>query len=192
MLAYSIRRIAVSIPILVVSSFVVFLMVASTGNPVDDLRARNPPPPPATIHALEHRLWLDQGLLEVLALDQGPAAARQFGPSVNPTVNIRSEIVNRLGVTLRLIFAAMILALILAVVVGVVSAVKQYSAIDYSATFFGFLFLAMPSFWLALLLKQGGIWANDKMGNRVFYTIGHKSIPPRTVAGTPSPTSRGT
>ena len=179
MLAYSIRRIAVSIPILVVSSFVVFLMVASTGNPVDDLRARNPPPSPATIHALEHRLWLDQGLLpRYWHWIKGLLLHGSFGPSVNPTVNIRSEIVNRLGVTLRLIFAAMILALILAVVVGVVSAVKQYSALDYSATFFGFLFLAMPSFWLALLLKQGGIWANNKMGDRVFYTIGQESIPP--------------
>ena len=177
MLAYSIRRIAVSIPILVVSSFVVFVMVASTGNPVDDLRARNPPPPEAVIKATEHRLWLDQGLFErYWHWIKGLVLHGQFGPSVNSTLNIRSEIVNRLGVTLRLIFAAMVLALILAVVVGVVSAVKQYTAVDYSATFFGFLFLAMPSFWLALLLKQAGIWANDKMGTRVFYTIGDKSV----------------
>jgi len=152
LLSYSIRRLAVSIPIVVVSSFVVFVMVATSGNPVNDLKARNPPPSPQVIHG-------------------------NFGPSVNPTDNIRTEIVSRLGVTLRLVFAAMILALILAVVVGVISAVKQYSVTDYTATFFGFLFLAMPSFWLALLLKQGGIWANEKMGDQVFYTIGEQSVP---------------
>lgn len=178
MLSYSIRRIAVSIPIVIVSSFVVFVMVATSGNPVNDLKARNPPPSPQVIHALEHRLWLDQGLFErYWHWIKGLVLHGNFGPSVNPTDNIRTEIVSRLGVTLRLVFAAMILALILAVVVGVISAVKQYSVTDYTATFFGFLFLAMPSFWLALLLKQGGIWANERMGDQVFYTIGEQSVP---------------
>ena len=57
---------------------------------------------------------------------------------------------------MRLVALAMVLALVLAVVIGVLSAVKQYSKADYTATFLGFLFLAMPAFWLAILLKQGG------------------------------------
>ncbi len=81
-------------------------------------------------------------------------------------------------ITLRLIAVAMILALVLAVVVGVVSAVKQYSKTDYTATFLGFLFLAMPAFWLAILLKQAGIDFNNAVGEQVIYTIGATSVPP--------------
>ena len=73
----------------------------------------------------------------------------------------------------------MIVAVILAIVVGVISAVKQYSLTDYTFTFTGFIFLSMPIFWFAILLKEGGIWLNDNVfGTRVFDTIGEASIPP--------------
>jgi peptide/nickel transport system permease protein len=85
---------------------------------------------------------------------------------------------DRFLVTLRLIAIAMIIALLLAIVVGVLSAVKQYSIGDYAATFVGFLFLAMPSFWLAILLKQAGIEFNLAVGDQVLYTIGEASVPP--------------
>jgi len=58
--------------------------------------------------------------------------------------------------------------------------VKQYSVVDYSATFLGFLFLSMPAFWFAILLKQGGIAFNNTVGEQVVYTIGDASVPPPT------------
>ncbi len=58
---------------------------------------------------------------------------------------------------------------------GVFSAIRQYSAADYTITFFGFLFLAMPVFWFAVLLKQAGIWFNQKTGSQFLGTIGEKS-----------------
>jgi peptide/nickel transport system permease protein len=80
---------------------------------------------------------------------------------------------------MRLIVAAMAVALVLAIVTGVLSAYRQYTRFDYTATFFGFLFLAMPTFWIAQLLKTGAITFNDAIGTRIFFTIGEKSdIPP--------------
>jgi peptide/nickel transport system permease protein len=64
------------------------------------------------------------------------------------------------------------IALLLAVVTGVISSVKQYSLTDYTTTFLGFVFLSMPTFWFALLLKQGGVWFNEKVGSQVFLTLG--------------------
>jgi peptide/nickel transport system permease protein len=78
-------------------------------------------------------------------------------------------------VTLRLVFVAVLLALFFAVITGVVSAVRQYSKTDYALTFLGFVFLAMPSFWIAVLLKQGGITYNRGTGTSTFYTIGEKT-----------------
>lgn len=172
MLAFTIRRILASIPVLLASSFVVFMLVSLAGNPLDPLLARNPPIPPQTIAAETARLRLDDPLLSrywqwLTGLFQG-----DFGPSVVSTLNIGDELWSRFFVTLRLIAFAMVIALVLAVVVGVVSAVKQYSVTDYSATFLGFLFLAMPSFWLAILLKQGGIEFNNAVDRQVIFTIG--------------------
>ena len=55
--------------------------------------------------------------------------------------------------TLQLVFVAELLAVLIAVVIGVFSALRQYSVFDYSATTFSFLGLAMPVFWLALMLQ---------------------------------------
>ncbi|NIR43979.1 MAG: ABC transporter permease subunit, partial [Gemmatimonadetes bacterium] len=46
-------------------------------------------------------------------------------------------------------------------------------------TFVGFLALAMPVFWLAALVKEGGVWVNEQVGNRVFYTVGAASVDTR-------------
>ena len=41
------------------------------------------------------------------------------------------------------------------------------------------MFLSLPVFWFAILLKYSGIWLNDNVfGHRVFSTIGEASIPP--------------
>jgi peptide/nickel transport system permease protein len=61
----------------------------------------------------------------------------------------------------------------LAVITGVISAVKQYSITDYTTTFLGFIFLSMPTFWFAILLKEYvGIKFNEATDTRTFSTIG--------------------
>jgi peptide/nickel transport system permease protein len=74
---------------------------------------------------------------------------------------------------MRMIILATLLALVLAILTGVVSAVRQYHISDYTFTFAGFLFLSMPVFWLAALLKEYvAIKFNQAFGHRVFYTVG--------------------
>jgi peptide/nickel transport system permease protein len=175
MLAFALRRLFVSVPILIVSTFVVFVMVSLSANPLKDLVARNPPPPPATVELERVRLHLDQPILERYWHWITGVLHGDFGPSVQSNMNIGAQLVTRFGVTLRLIVLAMLIALILAIIVGVVSAARQYSKFDYTATFFGFLFLSMPAFWFAILLKQMGIQINTAVGDQIFYTIGSSS-----------------
>lgn len=178
MIAYAIRRLLVSIPVLLVSSFLVFSLIANSGDPLEALRVTNPPTPPETIALEAQRLYLDLPWYERYWVWLTNIVQGDFGPSVNVTENINSEIWSRLFVTMRLVLLAMGVALILAIIVGVTSAVKQYSKVDYTATFFGFLFLATPSFWLAILLKEAGIFANQVDGDpesRVFFTYGDRS-----------------
>jgi peptide/nickel transport system permease protein len=179
-LAYVIRRILVSIPILIGSSILVFVMVKLSGDPLEPLKLRNPPAPRHTIQLEEHRLGLDKPIYEqYLNWLKGLLLHGDFGESVHPTMSIGHEIGDRLVVTLRLIFLSVVIALIFAVITGVLSAIRQYSVTDYSFTFIGFLFLAMPTFWFAILLKSAGIWLNGLDGDpstQIFYTIGDKSV----------------
>src|SRR3954454_23456194 len=176
MLAYTVRRIAVSIPVLLVSTFVVFLITSLSGDPVKNFATiSNPRPPQAVIDAYARRLHWNEPLIDRYWFWLSGLFRGDFGPSVNPGRDLGADMWTRFGVTLRLIAAAIVLALLLAVVVGVISAIRQYSKLDYTTTFFGFLFLAMPAFWLAVLLKQAGIWANEHTGATIFYTIGEHS-----------------
>ena len=52
--------------------------------------------------------------------------------------------------TLGLMSSALILAIITAVPLGVLSAIKQYSLIDYTTTVLGFAAISVPSFFLGL------------------------------------------
>ena len=58
----------------------------------------------------------------------------------------------RIGNTLILAVLSTLIAIIIAVPLGILSAVKQYSRLDYSVTAVSFVGLAMPSFWFGLML----------------------------------------
>jgi peptide/nickel transport system permease protein len=177
MLAYTIRRVLISIPVLIGSTILVFIMVKLSGDPLESIKLRNPPPPPQTIKLEEQRLGLDHSWpVQYWDWLKGLVLHGNFGAAVAPTDNIGAEIGSHLWVTLRLVFFSVLIALILAIITGVLSAVKQYSVLDYTTTFFGFLFLSMPVFWFAVLLKSWGIWYNQNVSANTFYTIGDKSV----------------
>ena len=177
MIPFVIRRVLVSIPVLIGSSILTFIMVKFSGDPLQNLKLRSPRPPAEVIQAQEHRLWLDRSWPEQYwHWISNVVLHWNFGPSVQQNENIRSDIFSSLLVTARLVGASVILSLVLAVITGVVSAVKQYSLLDHTTTFIGFLFLSMPVFWFAALLKEGGIWYNKNVSADTFFTIGDKSV----------------
>ncbi|WP_166350304.1 ABC transporter permease [Phytoactinopolyspora limicola] len=173
-----VRRLASAVGVLVLSSMVIFLVISVSGDPLAELRDRQPPVPDSVIEAEEHRLGLDQPLVQryitwITGLFQG-----DFGPSTTATRDIGAELTSRLGVTLRLVVVAIVLALVLAMLAGTVSALRQRRWPDVVLTPAAFVLLALPSFWLAVLLKQWGIGFNNLFGYQVFATVGASSVPP--------------
>jgi peptide/nickel transport system permease protein len=59
---------------------------------------------------------------------------------------------SRLGNTLRLMGLATAISLAVAVPIGIISAVKQYSTLDYVVTTFSFFGSSMPVFWFGLMM----------------------------------------
>jgi peptide/nickel transport system permease protein len=176
MFAFAVRRLLVSVFVLLGSSMLVFVLICWRTDPASYLEERNPRPPQEVIDALRHRMGWDEPIpLRYWHWLERLVVHGDFGPSVLPNLSIGNEVGQRLTVTLRLVFFAVLIALILGVVTGVLSAVRQYSALDYSLTFFGFLFLSMPAFWLAILLKQVAIAYNQASGTQTFFTIQDKT-----------------
>jgi peptide/nickel transport system permease protein len=83
-----------------------------------------------------------------------------------------------LWVTVQLIFWGVLISALLAVGMGVYSAVRQYSALDYTFTGLSFIALAMPPFWFGLIAIQFlGADLKDlfSLKDPLFYSIGlHK------------------
>ena len=172
MFSFIVRRLLIAIPLVLLSSVLVFLLVANSGDPLAELRGRNPPVPPQVIQAREHTLGLDKPMPVRYVTWLGNFVQGDMGKSIGG-VEVRPLLWQRLKVTLRMVILASILAIILAVGAGVLSAVKQYTPTDYTFTFLGFLFLSMPVFWLAALLKEyGAIRLNRLFGEQVVYTVG--------------------
>jgi peptide/nickel transport system permease protein len=176
MFAYTVRRLLIGIPVLIAASFFLFIVAVKSGDPRDPLLVKNPPTPKATLALIAERLHLDQPLLPRYWWWLSNLVFHgNFGPSVDPTQNIGSELGRATWVTVRLVFFAMLFAVILAIVTGVLSAVRQYSKMDYTFTFAGFLALSIPSFWLAILLKEAGIFYNKATNSAFFFTIGDQN-----------------
>jgi peptide/nickel transport system permease protein len=172
--AYIVRRLAISIPILIAASFIVFLLVSTAGDPLSELRSR-PGISEATIKARERELNLDKPLLQRYGNWARSAIRGDLGESTEFNEAVRSVLVRRLAVTFRLVVFATFIGVLIAVAVGVFSAVRQYSPFDYGATFFAFVFFSMPVFWLAAVIKDLGIRFNTAVGQRLFFTVGEQT-----------------
>lgn len=79
---------------------------------------------------------------------------------------------SRLGVTLKVGLLSCIITVVLGVGIGILSAVKKYTAIDYTTTTLAVFFSAAPAFWVALMsmlvfsLKLGWLpasWDNGSL-----------------------------
>jgi peptide/nickel transport system permease protein len=177
MFVFVIRRVLVSIPVLVASTILTFLLVKVSGDPLSYLKLRNPRPSQHVIDLEAHRLYLDRSWpAQYWHWISNVVAHGNFGPPVQGSQVVRSEVFSALGVTARLVIASVVISLILAIVTGVLSAVRQYTALDYTTTTLGFVFLSMPVFWFAILLKEGGIKLNGWFHTDFFATIGARSV----------------
>jgi len=172
-LSFTLRRILIAIPVLLIASFVVYALVAYAGDPLAELRARNPPPPEFVIAARRHTLGLDQPFLTRYWHWLQHFVRGDFGQSSQfQGLSVSSDLWRRLGVTVVMVTFAMLLAVLFAVVAGVLAAVKQYTTTDYAFTFLGFLFLSVPVFFLAGLIKDVAIRYNQGSGSSFFKTVG--------------------
>jgi peptide/nickel transport system permease protein len=164
--AYILRRILIAIPVLIGITIVAF--VALSLAPGDPLLARLEPAQlqelvnhPEVLAQRRHELGLDQPVYPGIVDGQlvpgryltwlSGAIHGDLGYSIKSHRPVVGEIVNRLPPTLALMGTAIILALILGIPFGVISALRQYSPLDYTLTTATIAMASTPTFVLGLI-----------------------------------------
>jgi peptide/nickel transport system permease protein len=154
MIAYIFRRLLQSIPLLLVISMIIFLLLQMTpGGPL--AMGENVGSGRVTaeqIERLRDKYGLNQPLYIRYVYWFGDFIRGDWGTSFNTGRPVLEMITERLPTTLLLTGLAYLVMLILAFPIGIISAVRQYSVLDYIMTGLAFIGISIPSFWFGLLL----------------------------------------
>jgi peptide/nickel transport system permease protein len=154
MFTYVLRRLGQMLPLLFFASIAIFSLVAlQPGDPLDELRLSNPMMTAEQLAALRRSYGLDQPIYVRYFKWLGRAATGDLGRSRTYGLPAGEFIFQqRLPRTLVLTITSLTIALIIAIPVGIYSAVRQYSAGDYTITFLSFVGLSTPNFFLGIIL----------------------------------------
>ena len=158
MLAYSLKRLLLSIPTIFVISVLSFVLIQLP--PGDFLSSYA-----ATLASMGEQMSGDtlQLLREAYGLDQpmyvqyykwvwGIISRGDFGLSLEWRQPVSSLIWERMGLTIALTLSTLLFTWLLAIPIGIYSATNQYSILDYVFTTIGFIGLGVPGFMLALVV----------------------------------------
>ncbi len=165
------RRALSSLGVLLVATFLIYVLVDIAIDPLQDLLQSTAPNKEALIAARVQQLQLDvPSPVRYLGWLGGVAGCFigkcDLGVAWTTNQQVTDILVSSIGVTIKLVTLATVVAMILGITVGVVSALRQYTGFDYTMIFISFLLYSLPSFWVAVLMKQwGAIGFNDFLAN---------------------------
>jgi peptide/nickel transport system permease protein len=157
--AYIVRRIAVTVPVLIVFSFVMYLILYQAADPKARIR-QIPGIRGEDIERLTKQMGLDKpwytGYWDWL---KNVLLHGDFGTSFsNKAANASTLLFDRMPATLELLLGALIVATLIGAPLGIFSALRPYSGFDYVATSFAYIGFALPTFLLGLLLQLFALW----------------------------------
>lgn len=152
MLKYILRRLLISIPVLIGITIIVFALInLAPGDPVTGMIDPTLGDfSPELIERERARLGLDQPLPVQYLLWLGRVLQGDLGYSLINRKPVAQLIAQRIVPTLQLTFAALVVSIVLGVGIGILSALKPYSLLDYVVTFFSFAAVSVPGFFLSL------------------------------------------
>ncbi|WP_086993548.1 ABC transporter permease [Rhizobium sullae] len=145
------RRFSGLILTLATLSFLIFaVMDLLPGDPASIMLGTSATP--ETLAALRHELGLDQPLLFRYGQWVVGVISGDLGQSYTYGVPVAGLILERLAVTLPLALLAILLSVAIAVPLGTFAAARRNGIADVAATLFSQVSIAVPAFWVSLLL----------------------------------------
>ena len=169
MFQYTVRRLLVMIPTLIVISALIFIIIQLPEGDyltshIAELQARGESISQQEVDLLRAQYGLDKSAVEQYVGWVGGLLQGDLGYSFEYNLPVGEVVGDRLFLSFLLSFSTIVFTWLVAFPIGVYSATHQYSWTDHGLTFIGFLGLATPNFLLALVLLY---FANVVLGTSV-------------------------
>lgn len=151
MTRYLLRRLLLTVPVLLFVSVIVFALITLIpGDPARVMLGEE-----ASAEALEtlrKELGLDRPLHIRYLIWFTHIIRGDFGQSVRDGRPVLNTLLLKLPVTVELAITSLVVAWAIAIPAGVLAAWKQRSALDYTATTAALAGISIPNFWLGIML----------------------------------------
>ncbi len=160
MIRFLTRRVAQAIVVMLLVSLIVFVLL----HLLPGGAARGVLGPRATqaqLAQFNHEYGLDKPLWQQYLIWLGQLAHGNLGYSYKLNQSVASLIAERLPKTLLLNTIALVFSVLIAIPIGIAQALRRNTALDYTATFLGFVFYSTPVFFLSLMLV---LWFSINLG----------------------------
>jgi peptide/nickel transport system permease protein len=149
---YIVGRLLLMIPTLIGVAIITFVVMRAVPGDIVALRYAGSSVPQDVIDQERHILGLDKPMWAQFVDWMAQLARLDLGQSLWTGHSVWEEVQVRLPLSLELAVIATVLAVAIALPLGVIAAVKQDSWIDYAIRIFSVGGLAMPSFWIGIML----------------------------------------
>lgn len=151
MLSYTIQRLLQAIPVLLLTSLLIFVgLRMAPGDPADFLAGPNATP--AAIELVRHQLGLDQNYVTQYYLWLNAVLHGDLGKSLINGLPVGQLLMQRVGPTLQLAAFGFVASMVLGIALGILSGLWSGSLLDRVVSFFSALGISMPVFWSGMLL----------------------------------------
>ncbi|HBW37553.1 ABC transporter permease [Desulfosporosinus sp. BICA1-9] len=148
---YILKRIILLIPIILGVSFIVFSIMSFTpGDPGRLILGQTAKQ--EAVDSLNNELGYNKPFLVRYVNYVAKAATGDFGNSYRTGNPVFKEIFTRFPTTMTIALLAVITGVVLGIPLGILSAVKQYSTVDFISTVAAMLMASIPGFWLGLMM----------------------------------------
>jgi peptide/nickel transport system permease protein len=146
------RRLAILLVTLFVASVVIFAVCSwIPGDPATTLLGTEATP--KAVRQLQHQLGTDRPIVRQYGSWLGGLVRGHFGTSYITRQPVWPQIRSRLGVTGSLVLVGMIFALLISIPLGAFAAIRQRRASGVVVSGLSQLGLAIPAFWVGILLS---------------------------------------
>lgn len=150
MYSYLIRRVGQGLISVIGVTILIFILVRLTGSPLD---AMLPIDADAETRArLAERLGLDRPVYEQFLIFVRDLMQGNLGDSIRYRVPVSQLFAETFPMTAGLVFPALVLSAVVGIPLGVIAATTRSRYLRGFLSSFGLAGLAMPTFWLAILL----------------------------------------
>lgn len=140
--------------VVMMAGLLLITFVISRIAPGDPARlAAGPDATPEMVAQLSAAYGLDRPLYEQFVIYVSNALSGDFGRSIYTTRSVLSDLQNYFPATLELVLGSIFMAIVLGIPLGMLSAVLQNSWGDHAIRILSVLGVAMPMFWLGLMLQ---------------------------------------